>query len=88
MAQEQMNHRLMLQDRNVLTVSGVTEIISFDDAAVILQTCMGTLTVQGEDLKLKNLSVEGGQAEVRGTVSALIYEEPHQAGGWFRRMLG
>lgn len=88
MAQEQPNHALKLQNRNVLTVTGVTEIVSFDDAAVMLQTCMGMLTVQGEDLKLKNLSVEGGQAEVRGTVSALIYEEPRQGGSWLRRMLG
>lgn len=88
MTQEQMPHKLTLNERKTLTMTGVTEIISFDEAAVVLRTDMGILTVQGDNLQLKTLSLEGGQVEVNGTVSALIYEEPRQSGGWFRRLLG
>lgn len=88
MTQEQMPHRLTLAERNKLTVTGVTEVVSFDDSAVVLQTCMGALTVQGSGLQLKNLSLEGGQVEVDGTVSSLIYEELRQPGGWFHRLMG
>lgn len=88
MTQEQMPHKLTLNERKTLTMTGVTEIISFDEAAVVLRTDMGMLTVQGDNLQLKTLSLEGGQVEVNGTVSALIYEEPRQSGGWFRRLLG
>lgn len=88
MTQEQMPHKLTLNERKTLTMTGVTEIISFDEAAVVLRTDMGMLTVQGDTLQLKTLSLEGGQVEVNGTVSALIYEEPRQSGGWFRRLLG
>lgn len=88
MEQEQMPHRLSLSERKKLTVTGVKEVISFEETAVILQTCMGLLTVQGSQLQLKTLSLEGGQVEVEGTVTALHYEEPKQSGGWLSRLLG
>lgn len=81
-------HKLTLNERSRLTISGVTEVISFDDASVVLKTCMGTLTVQGDGLQLKTLSVEGGQVEVDGTVSSLSYEEPRTEGGWLSRLFG
>lgn len=87
MAQEQMPHRLALSERKKLTVTGVAEVISFEDTAVVLQTGMGTLTVQGSELQLKTLSLEGGQVEVEGNIAALIYEEPRQ-GGWLSRLFG
>ena len=87
MAQEPLPHRLTLAERSKLTVTGVTEVVSFEDREVILQTGMGILTVQGSQLQLKNLSLEGGQVEVEGSVSALVYEEARQ-GGWFSRLFG
>ena len=79
-------HKLQLVGREQLTVTGVTEVVSFEDTAVVLHTSMGTLMVQGRELKLKTLSLEGGQVAVDGHVCALIYEEPRQS-GW-RRLLG
>ena len=87
MAQEPLPHRLTLAERNKLTVTGVTEVVSFEDREVVLQTGMGRLTVQGSQLQLKTLSLEGGQMEVEGSVSALVYEEARQ-GGWFSRLFG
>jgi sporulation protein YabP len=61
-------------------------VVSFEEHAVVLHTALGTLIVQGRDLQLKTLSLEGGQVAVEGSISALIYEEP-KASGW-RRWLG
>mgnify|MGYP002515320311 CR=1 FL=1 len=89
MVEERMDlpHKLTLNDRKQLTMTGVCEVISFDDTAVILRTTMGTLTVQGSQLQLKTLSLDGGQVAVEGQVAALIYEEPRPAGFW-HRLLG
>ena len=81
---EQPTHRLTLTERQKLTMSGVREVVSFDEEAVVLHTELGTLTVQGRELHLRTLSPEGGQVEVDGTVSALLYEEPRQGGFWSR----
>lgn len=81
-------HALTLQSRQTLTMTGVTQIRSFDEQTVALETEMGILTVHGTQLQLENLSLEGGQVRVTGTVSALIYEDPHPSGSWLRRLLG
>lgn len=77
--EEQLPHKLQLNERQQLSVTGVTEVVSFDDTAVVLQTSLGTLVVQGRDLRLKTLSLEGGQVAVSGSVSSLTYEEPRPA---------
>ena len=80
-------HKLTLNQREDLSLTGVTEVISFDDTAVILKTQLGILNVSGRDLVLKTLSVEGGQVAVSGHVSSLAYEEPRAPGFW-RRLWG
>ena len=87
MVPEELPHDLILKGRQKLTVTAVTEVVSFDETAVVLQTGLGVLMVHGQGLQLKELSVEGGQTCVEGTISALVYEEPRQ-GGWLRRILG
>ena len=88
MTEEHFPHKLTLNERKSLTMTGVTEVVSFEDNAVILRTSLGTLVVQGRDLQLKTLSLDGGQVAVEGTVTALVYEEPRATGGWLRRLLG
>ena len=83
MPEEHLPHKLQLNERKKLTMTGVTEVVSFDETAVVLQTSLGLLIVQGQQLQLKNLSLDGGQVAVDGTISALSYEEPRQS-GWRR----
>ena len=84
MEEAQFPHKLTLNQRKSLTMTGVTEVLSFDETAVVLQTALGLLTVQGQELKLKTLSLDGGQVAVDGTISALVYEETREAGLWQR----
>ena len=90
MAQEQpqLPHKLTLNERKTLAMTGVTEVISFDDTTVVLRTCLGILTIQGQQLQLKNLSQDGGQLAVDGRISALTYEEPRDRGSVWRRLFG
>ena len=83
----QIPHAMTLKDRKKLSMTGVTEVVSFDDTSVVLHTGLGTLVIQGHDLQLKTLTLEGGQVAVEGSICALIYEEPRQ-GGWLRRLMG
>ena len=84
MTEERFPHKLTLNERKQLTMSGVTEVVSFEETSVVLQTGLGTLVVQGQGLKLKTLTPEGGQVAVDGDISALIYEEPREGGLWQR----
>lgn len=81
-------HKLTLSERKKLTLTGATQIVSFDDTAVVLHTTLGTLHIHGQQLELKTLSEDSGQVEVVGNVDALIYEQLRQAGGFWRRLRG
>ena len=87
MAESQLPHKLTLDERKKLTMTGATEVISFEESAVVLHTALGTVTVHGRELQLKNLSLEGGQVAVEGHISAIISEEPRER-GWLGRLFG
>ena len=81
-------HAISLSERKKLTMTGVLEVVSFDETFVVLKTALGTLTVQGENLQLKQLNPEGGNVAVEGEISSLSYEQPRHSGGWLSRLLG
>ena len=81
-------HMLNLSERKKLTMTGALEVVSFEESYVVLKTTLGTLTVLGENLQLKQLSPEGGSVAVEGEISALQYEQTPTGGSWLRRLLG
>ena len=83
MEEAHLPHKLQLNERTSLTMTGVAEVVSFDENTVVLQTSLGLLIIQGQQLQLKNLTLEGGQVAVEGSIRALSYEEPRQT-GWRR----
>lgn len=83
MEEAHLPHKLQLNERESLTMTGVAEVVSFDENTVVLQTSLGLLVIQGQQLQLKNLTLEGGQVAVEGSIRALSYEEPQQT-GWRR----
>lgn len=83
------SHRMVLEQRKSLSVTGVTEVVSFDENLVHLKTQQGALLIHGEGLSLKNLTQQGGQVAVEGLVKAMQYEETRAAaGGFLRRLFG
>ena len=86
MAEEHLPHKLQLNERRNLTMTGVSEVVSFEETAVVLQTSLGLLIVQGQGLQLKTLSTDGGQVAVDGNISSLVYQEQRPESFW-RRLL-
>lgn len=80
-------HSISLQDRRKLTVSGVEDVESFDENAVVLQTVGGLLILRGSALHIDKLSIEGGELLVTGRIDSLVYEDTAAArGGFFARL--
>ncbi len=86
MEEMKLPHRLTLQERSSLTMTGVKEVLRFEEELVVLRTELGLLTVQGQKLHLRTLSLEGGELAVDGQITALGYQEPRPAGGALRRL--
>jgi sporulation protein YabP len=68
-------HCLTLDNRKNLTMSGVSEVDSFDDRSIIAYTDVGELTIKGENLNIKKLNLELGELEVTGKVASLVYAD-------------
>ncbi len=81
-------HKLTLSERKALTLTGATEVISFDENLVALKTSLGDLMIHGQGLQLKNLSLESAQVAVEGNICAIIYEQSRKSGGTLRRLFG
>ena len=58
-----------------LTISGVLDVLSFDDQIVIVETELGLLTVKGENLRINKLSLDTTEVIVEGTIFNLSYSE-------------
>ena len=66
---------VILENREKLTISGVLDVLSFDDQIVILETELGLLTVKGETLRISKLSLDTTDVIVEGTIFNLSYSE-------------
>ena len=80
--------RLVLEQGKRLTVTGVTEVLRFDETTVLLRLTDRLLTVRGRGLELKQLLPEKGSVEILGRVDAVYYGDAPERGGLLRRMFG
>ena len=67
------DHACRLENRNAASLTGVREVVSFDENQVVMDTDMGLLTIKGKDLHVSRLTVEKGELEVEGQVDSLAY---------------
>lgn len=64
---------LTLENRKKMVLSGVLEVISFDDKCIALDTTLGTLTVRGQELKMNKLDVQNGDIIILGQINSCVY---------------
>ena len=68
---------LVLENREKLSISGVLDVLSFDDQVVIVETELGLLTVKGENLRINKLSIDTSEIKIEGNINSLGYSENH-----------
>jgi sporulation protein YabP len=68
-------HTLVLDARSRATITGVTDVDSFNDVMIVLNTSSGAMTLVGSALHISRLNLEEGQLLVEGQIDALEYDE-------------
>lgn len=68
-------HKMTMINRKNCTLTGVIDIIAFDENEVILETDMGILMIKGQDLHVKRLTLEQGEIDVDGNMDSFLYSE-------------
>ena len=67
------NQSIHLENREKLNISGVKDVLSFDDQMVILETELGLLTIKGENLRINKLSIDTLDVSIDGMINNLSY---------------
>ncbi len=83
-----MPHNIIMEDRKKMSVSGVTDIESFDEQTIVAVTQMGELTVRGWDLHITRLNLEQSELMIDGEISSVTYTDVRpKAQGFFSKVL-
>ena len=80
---------LILENREKLSISGVLDVLSFDDQIVIIETDLGLLTIKGENLRINKLSIDTSEVIVEGEIYNLAYSDndtENKNGGLFNKI--
>ena len=84
-------HRILIVGRKNGTVSGVSDVQSFDENEIVMDTDMGMLTIRGKGLHISKLNLEKGETELEGQVDSLVYSAKghrrKKEGSLLRRLL-
>ena len=68
-------HKINLMNRRTGSISGVSDVISFDISEVLLETELGMLQIKGADLHVNRLSLEKGEIDLEGRIDSVQYSE-------------
>ena len=66
---------IVLENRGKLSVSGVNDVLSFDDEVIMVETELGLLTIKGDNLRINKLSIDTSEVIVEGNISYLAYSD-------------
>ena len=80
------NHNIIVEDRKKMTLTGVKDVLSFDEETVVLDTSLGRLTVKGAGLHIINFDTKSGDLSAEGRLYALVYTTEEKSGGFFSRV--
>ncbi|MGN0356059.1 MAG: sporulation protein YabP [Muricoprocola sp.] len=73
--QMQRAHRISVIGRKSGTVSGISDVLSFDENEILLDTELGLLTIKGKNLHIGRLSLELGEVDMEGEIDSLLYSQ-------------
>lgn len=87
--EERVNQILTLENRQRLSLTGVSKVDNFNEEVVVLITNKGNLTIKGQKLSISKLNVDEGKLVVNGCINSLVYsdkETQKEKEGFFKRL--
>lgn len=79
-------HSLILENRKMLTATGVSNVDSFNEQEIVAYTDLGELIVRGSKLHIDKLNIETGELTIDGEVVSMTYSGNQSSGGFFSRL--
>lgn len=81
-------HTIHVDNRMRISITGVMDVVSFNEQDAVLLTEAGPLNIAGNNLHLSKLNLEDGQICIEGELLGMDYEPPEtERRGLFGRSL-
>ncbi len=64
---------IIIENRKLINLSGVSECLGFDDETILLDTKLGKLTIKGSGLHIQNFNTATGELTAEGRIHAVAY---------------
>ncbi len=71
---------IILENRNRLNVTGVIDVLNFDEEVITVVTELGILIIKGSDLHLNRFSLDNTELSVEGEINSLSYSDKKVGG--------
>lgn len=68
-------HKTKFDERKQGLVTGVTDVLSFDEKEIVLKTCAGKMSIQGDGLTLTRLDLDLGETDIKGRIDGIWYSK-------------
>ena len=68
-------HKIAVIGRKGASVTGVSDVLSFDENQILVDTEMGMLTMKGKELHITRLNLELGEMDMEGKIDSMVYTE-------------
>lgn len=71
--EEKRGHIVQMIDRKLMYVTDVKDVDSFNLNEILLETGQGMIQIKGNDIHVKRLNLEKGEADIEGKFDSVIY---------------
>ncbi len=66
---------IILENRNHLNITGVIDVLNFDEETVTVVTELGILIIKGSDLHLNSFNLDDTELSIEGEINSLCYND-------------
>ena len=81
------NHNVIIEDRKRFILTGIKDVLTFDEENIVLETALGRLAIKGAGLRITNFNNELNDLTGEGKIFAFIYTADEKEGGFWSRLL-
>lgn len=66
-------HKITVENRNLMSITGVTKVVSVDTDLVMLVTEQGKLKISGKNIQANALDLDKGILDLTGNFNTMVY---------------
>ena len=84
----EVKQELFVKDGKSLSLDGVVSVDGLSDDYLTVNTVSGSISIEGEGLRIDSLTKEDGRIKVIGRIRGIFYKDKQEKEGIFKKLFG